>query len=138
MAFKNDGRSAAIITQIRDEYLIEAKGATPYALDPAQGGRGIPAGTISTPDRPYIITQKPMTVFNHRVIEDGAWNKYGFWYLGYVRYIDIVGNKYITGYCGKFDPLSERLVLIGDDRYNFIRAELLTAKRKWWQKSKND
>jgi hypothetical protein len=47
--------------------------------------------------------------------------------MGFVRYRDIFGNRYRTGFCFVFDHRQNAFVLIGDDPYNY-RCREETAK----------
>jgi hypothetical protein len=40
-----------------------------------------------------------------------------------VRYEDIFGERYITGFCHLFDGLHNRFVRSGDKRYNYFRKD---------------
>ena len=41
--------------------------------------------------------------------------------IGFIRYLDIFGNKHITGYCARFDKDANRFALQGGEQYNYTR-----------------
>jgi hypothetical protein len=43
--------------------------------------------------------------------------------IGYVRYRDIFGNHYVTGFCAILIRDTRRVLLIGDDGYNYTKEE---------------
>jgi hypothetical protein len=122
--FVNYGRTAAQLIELRTAFPIEASPAMAYPVDPSQGGRKVPVGAVSGPDKPYRETENLMAVCDvSRLIAPDAWQKDRLYFIGWVRYSDIFHNIYITGFCSVFDPLGNRFVLIGDERYNYTRNE---------------
>jgi hypothetical protein len=43
--------------------------------------------------------------------------------IGYIRYADVFGKRYITGFCAMHDPVTWTFVLRGDEQYNYTRQE---------------
>jgi hypothetical protein len=129
LEFVNHGRSPAFLMELLDTYPTEAKGAFPYPLGEPLRGKGLPEGTISAPGAPFSITKKTLQVYD-KILEPNAWQEYGFFTVGFLRYGDIFGNVYVLGYCGLYDPLGERFVLYGGDKLNFTLQEKWADGRK--------
>jgi hypothetical protein len=47
----------------------------------------------------------------------------GIFFMGFVRYTDIFGNRYISGFCFLFSHEDNRFVLAGGSAYNYRRRE---------------
>jgi hypothetical protein len=45
------------------------------------------------------------------------------WLLGFIRYDDIFGNHYVTGFAKVLDRIGGRFVARGGDKYNYARTE---------------
>jgi hypothetical protein len=123
--FVNYGRTAAELIELRTAFLIEAVPAMAYPIDASQGGgRQLPVGVVSGPDKPYRETENLMAVCDvARLLDPDSWKKDRLFFIGWVRYRDIFANTYITGFCSVRDPLANRFVLSGDQQYNYTRRE---------------
>jgi hypothetical protein len=56
-----------------------------------------------------------------KLSEVNAWKKCRFVFYGYVKYVDVLGTHYVSGFCHLYDGLRNRFVRIGDDRYNYTK-----------------
>jgi hypothetical protein len=118
----NVGRSAAVLLEMRTVLITESKPAMAYPIPPEQGGVKLPVGVVSSPDKPYAETRN-LLAEAAKVYESNFWKTGTLFFLGWIRYADIFGNRYITGFCSQLDPLANRFVLIGDEKYNYVRQE---------------
>jgi hypothetical protein len=50
-------------------------------------------------------------------------NKNELFFMGFVRYRDIFGNRYRSGFCFMLLTAHRRFIVAGDDRYNYCRRE---------------
>ena len=117
----NYGRSAVHITEIYRTFpIIEGADLPEPVQHDFEQSRHLPAGVIAARDFPYIEREKPMTIFDSRIYEEGSVEKYRVFFLGYVTYLDVFGDLYVNGFCFVFDPYGDRFVRIGDGRYNYI------------------
>jgi hypothetical protein len=130
--FPNYGKTPAHLIEFKSHYTIEGEGDLPPSpIDPAMSkGRKLPAGIISTTDFPYTESENLMAVIDlTKLAEDFSWRKYRFFFMGYVRYVDIFETQYISGFCHVYDGLRGRFVRVGDERYNYARKEAPAVPR---------
>jgi hypothetical protein len=93
----------------------------PQPLDPRElPGRTLPVGIIVGPDKPYPFRRNWLPDAEMKRIRPRGANLF---FLGYIRYDDIFGNRNITGFCVVLDYASRRFMPVGDERYNYTRKE---------------
>lgn len=119
-AFFNHGRSVAIVTEI---YLEPAESwspdkTLPTVLDPdAVKGNMIPSGVVvgAKSSLPWSTAFNPSN-FANRSRDAGPY----LYYRGFIRYRDMLGTKFITGFCLLWT--GSIFVLAGDEKHNYVRA----------------
>jgi len=121
--FVNFGRSPAILTEIKDSYFrMNGLNVMPAPIDPDKTpGTKQAHGTVTANGDPHGITKHTYFAFGQIRLKPDALTVDSFFFHGYVRYKDVIGNKYTLGYCAKFDPLSDKFLPVGDSRYNYTR-----------------
>jgi hypothetical protein len=98
----------------------------PYEINPeTQRGPQFLSGSIAGYDRPYEENRplSPDVCDSSRMLDPQSWKDNRVFFVGYVRYRDILGNIYVNGFYFVFDPMAKRFVRIGGDGYNYIRTE---------------
>jgi hypothetical protein len=119
----NCGRTPANLTRIEHKISIAPHGEIAPTIDPnVVIGRELPVGTFAANGDPFFETENMRLRFVNEaqsIIE----NTQSVWIVGFVRYEDIFGGHYITGFTHVFDPISGRFVRRGDERYNYARKE---------------
>jgi hypothetical protein len=58
-----------------------------------------------------------------RMLAPDAWQKWGIWFYGYIRYGDILGGIYVNGFCLMFDYKGRQYVRIGLATHNYNATE---------------
>jgi hypothetical protein len=121
----NHGRTPAILIDRLTAWRVEAGERMPNAIDPiTQPGLPFPAGCAATNRLPY---REATDLWEESAIQTLYGNperlNHHIFFVGYIRYADFVGGHYIGGFCLKFDWRFGRFVRIGDERYNYDRAE---------------
>jgi hypothetical protein len=124
----NLGRTPADIWNIVDNVVEIDKDKWPEPVIPSRGARTMPPGVVAAPDKPYICRYDLRNRFGQSRGVNGR--ETNMFFIGYVRYADIFGNRYVTGFCAMHDPVSWEFVLRGSDRYNYTRPE----KQSPWQR----
>ena len=95
----------------------------PDPIDPTiTRGRNFPVGVVVTGGRPFNLNFNISAAVNLTELNFVHHTGRSF-FLGYVRFRDILGNNYITGFCALYDFIGERFVLMGDEQYNYTRQE---------------
>lgn len=121
----NYGRTPALLTEYHPTFLILEKGCFPDPVDPSkERGRELPVGCVSAQDAPYAQTEAPMKTFPAKLLEPGAVEKYSIYFIGYVRYTDIHGGRYINGFCFLYDWIGGKFVRRGDNQYNYTKNDV--------------
>lgn len=119
----NFGRSPAALTRLHYAVTTATYGGI---VDPVNsriiGGRELPTGTVSLNDDPYGETENMRFSFLEDR-EEILSRKKTVWIVGFVRYEDIFGERYISGFCHALDLASERFVRRGGATYNYSRKE---------------
>lgn len=119
----NHGRSPADLLEFVDDYKFNPASNFPAPIVPAEYTvRILPPGIVAPQGRFYDFTAelpKRMEMPNSGVFTPMD----HLFALGYLRYGDIFGRRYIVGYCAVFDFVGQRFVLRGDERYNYHREE---------------
>ena len=120
----NLGRTPATLTHLEYNLVLVDRGSIADPIDPQRiGGCELPAGTISALNHPYIANTEMRRLFDKEAqIRDGSLS---VWLLGFVRYHDIFGNHYISGFAKIFDRTGKSFVARGDGEYNYTRNEML-------------
>jgi len=137
LLFSNYGRSPAIL---KDALIVfdrtAGRHAMPYAIDPvAQTGPAFPSGTISANGEPHKMTWAPYSVYGHESLEADSLTTDRFFCLGYLRYEDVLGGRYVLGFCAYFEW--DRFILEGGPEFNYFRTEIdprdrvERSRRKW-------
>jgi hypothetical protein len=119
----NVGRTPAILTRVEYVIVPARTGSIADPINPTKtGGRELPVGTISISGRPFVETTNLALHFMEEAtaISDGDKS---VWLVGFVRYRDIFGQHQITGFTQVFDPIGERFLARGDDKYNYAHSE---------------
>jgi hypothetical protein len=122
----NFGRTPAILLDRLTVWLVEADDSMPYPIDPiSQRGPQFAEGCVAAADHPFGETHNYLADLARieDVLAPGAWKKCRIFFAGYVRYSDLLGGVYVTGFCLRFDYLGRRFVRIGGDAYNYTRTE---------------
>ncbi len=122
--FTNFGRTPAELISYFEDLYVVAAGDVPPPLMPAQTEASLlPPGT-------FIMPNGGRSEQRHRPLASLAakWGNYDplrnrlFW-MGFVRYRDLFGNRYVSGFCNMFFFEENRYVLAGGDEFNYRRAE---------------
>ena len=119
----NFGRTPANLTRL--EYVLSSAlhGSISSSIDPnVVGGRELPVGTIAANNDPFFETTNMFPMFIEQS-DDIMAHKQSVWVVGFVRYADIFGDHYITGFTHVFDPLGRSFVRRGGEKYNYTRKE---------------
>jgi hypothetical protein len=123
----NHGKTPAILTEFLYKVCLMDKTAElvlPQPIDPEQEfGWKLPFGNIAAAGRshPFSFALVPeISLFD---VVEIANNRRNLFLLGYVKYMDIFGSRYITGFCAFFHANSNTFRRAGDDLYNYIRKE---------------
>jgi hypothetical protein len=119
----NFGRTPALLTRLEYTISMAQHGGIAPAIDPnIVGGRELPVGTVAVSRDPYFESTNLRIEFFD--VEDAiVESKQSVWIVGFVRYADIFGNHYISGFGLVFDPIGGRFVRRGDEKYNYARKE---------------
>jgi hypothetical protein len=137
--FVNVGRSPALLTHLREVYeIVLGTTAMPTPLDPkTERGETLPVGTYAIQGDPYSISRNSEWAFGHKPMPWGEVFNNRFFCMGLLHYEDVLGGKYILGYCGYFSRWAETFVLEGGDEYNFLRveADARAGSRPSWMKA---
>ena len=119
----NFGRTPASLMRLEYVFRDIPKGETPKPIDPHEiGGRELPIGTISADKYPF----RESTNLAQALIgtsNDIAKDRVSVWVIGFVRYQDIFGQNYITGFAKVYDPIGDRFIARGDQQYNYAHQE---------------
>jgi hypothetical protein len=121
----NYGRTTALLIEYLPKILILEAGAFPAPVGPkTERGRELPVGCVAAEGNPYTEGDTSMKTFDLKLLEAGASRKYRVYFVGYIRYADIFGARYINGFCSVYDPIGGRFVRRGNNQnYNYSRKE---------------
>jgi hypothetical protein len=128
LAIANYGRTVAEITEIRVTYSVLPKGRDmPKPLDPSirsgDGYRKPGVGSFAAVGEPFWEVKNWREALSQEyLLPESAVNLRVF-FVGWVRYSDVFGNRYLLGFCRIFDPVGQHFVRTGDERYNYSRQE---------------
>lgn len=120
----NFGSTVAQLTEIRDELFVRDKGEWPVS-QPTTEGRKLPPGTFTLLDLPYNEGRRYLAdcVGHQDLLVAGSLETKTVHFSGWVRYVDVFGNRYISGFHYVFDPIGDRFVRRGSAEYNYTREE---------------
>jgi hypothetical protein len=123
----NDGRTPARLIELVDKtILVEIEGGNPPPMNLGFRSRNtMPYGVISPPNsESQPFTQHLMMNHMNELAADTLIlkNKALFFY-GFVRYETIFKQSYRMGFCYFFDRYSDRWILSGDEKYNYLTKE---------------
>jgi hypothetical protein len=121
----NHGRTPADMWDLKERVVLIDEGQFPDPLLRERAvKRTLPPGCVSSTTKPWTFSVNLMERirFDEWNLEEDFLSK-RLYFLGYVRYLDIFGNRYITGFCAIFDPIRGRFILRGDERYNYAYME---------------
>jgi hypothetical protein len=126
--FSNYGRTPARIVSYFETIKIVDGETMPDPINITEIEEHLmPEGVIVLPNggesRDYIVNALPH-IF--RPMFDPE--KKSLFFIGFVRYSDVFGNHYRTGFCFVFDHSDDRFVLIGDENYNYRHPEEQTSQ----------
>lgn len=123
--FVNYGRTVAYLTKVSLHYPIVPLSEMPAPLTPDDEHymRGLPTGVVSAPGAPYEETENLFVAYGPVLMKEKSIRKHRLFFMGWVRYKDLFGASYVTGFCFVFDPIRGRFVRIGDKPYNYFRQE---------------
>lgn len=102
----NHGRSPALLIDRLTTWKVEADGTLPYAIDPVkQRGSLFPEGSIIAPTLSFSETHNYMADLPkyQEMLDPDAWLKWRIYFMGYVRYGDLLDGVYVNGFCLMFD-----------------------------------
>jgi hypothetical protein len=127
--FGNYGHTAAQIrTHFEDFFVTPDLGTPPNPLNPGNiEARELPPGVfvMSNGD-----SREFQCLFNAQVLGEGNGRpqfadpmRRGVYFMGFVRYTDIFGNRYISGFCFIFHGAENRFALAGGRAYNYRHRE---------------
>ena len=123
LSIYNFGRTPAILTRIEYAICPAPHGDICPAMAPSVvGGRELPVGTVCVSGDPFVEGQNLRWEFFDEE-DDVIASKQSVWITGFVRYDDIFGAHYITGFTQVFDTVSNRFVRRGGQHYNYTRKE---------------
>jgi hypothetical protein len=108
----NLGRTPASLTRLKYTVFAIPHGATPPFLDPrVVGGRELPVGTVATEGRPFTEGTNMFVFLKKETDREAVANdRSAPWLVGFVRYDDLLGGHYITGFSQVYDPLAQRFI----------------------------
>lgn len=123
----NYGRTPATILEIFDtiRQVEQGHGYAPPIDLLKEHGNLMPYGVIAAPnggrteDFPYMaiadLLAEPGTLvaLDHRNI----------FFLGYIKYADIFGSRFVLGFSFLFDRYGQRWILAGEGRYNYCQPD---------------
>lgn len=123
----NHGRSPATIVEIFDAVrTVEIGRGYPPIIDLAEAkGDRMPYGVLAPPNKeseefPFLAVASLIDEANRNGL---PFSQIIPFFVGYVRYKDILQNRYIVGFCFMFDRNGNRWILSGDEKYNYCRKE---------------
>jgi hypothetical protein len=112
-AFENFGRSPAIVREIYDGPTLSSGLPAAIGFPPPQSNLGksyVVAVGKHSPDRNMAISFP---------IGDGQ--NAAVWLMGQVRYSDVFGNQFLSGFCFSLNPVSVAFTTYGGAGYNYRR-----------------
>jgi hypothetical protein len=133
--FRNVGRTPAILIEQCTLVSICAKGFPPE-VDRSTNVIGVAHALRTAFPLGYIIAEGDAHDFTENTtampinfgpqwyeFAENSGKRSNLFLIGYLRYEDVFGTKYMRGYCAFFDIYSNRFVHMGGERYNYERIE---------------
>jgi hypothetical protein len=123
----NHGRSVALLFDRVTKWPVESIDVLPSVIDPVkQRGPSFPPGCVagSSGQFSYKETANLMAETDvQTLLADNAWNTHRLFFTGYMRYADLFGGVYVTGFCFVFDFIGNQFVRIGGNERSYTRTE---------------
>lgn len=119
--FKNFGRTPADIIEVFSQIRF-GMGAPPAIPIPDRPTNRL-SGTVVPYEGESGNFPCDLPAILYQTILDGGFNadRDIFWFSGYVRYLDVFDNEYVSGFCFAFSPRDDKFFPMGADGYNFRR-----------------
>jgi hypothetical protein len=123
----NHGRTPAILTEIVERHFISGKSkefTLPLPIDPnAEGAQLIPNGIGIGAGQPYELTYPLFVIGDIDAYAGVGRDERDFFFMGYIRYVDIFGRKHRTGFCLIYNKFADDFFAVGGGEYNYIENE---------------
>ena len=123
----NHGKTPAILTEFLYKICLMNKTddlILPQSIDPyTEPGRKLPFGNIAAAGSSHPFSFALIPEISPLDVVEVTSNRKHIYLLGYVRYMDIFENRYITGFCAFFHPDSNTFLRAGGEGYNYIRED---------------
>ncbi len=120
----NYGQTPGILTRFEYNITTAIRGEIGNPIDSKTiSGRALPAGIVVTQDKPFSENTTMNSVLTSRQKDAVANFRESVWLIGFVRYDDLLGGNYISGFAQVYDPVGMRFVIRGDETYNYARKE---------------
>jgi hypothetical protein len=120
----NFGRTPAQLTHIEYKIGVADHGDILSPVDRLQVlGRSLPIGTISANGDPFTETVSMKLQFLQEEI-DILQRRKSIWIVGFVRYVDLLGNHRINGFSEVLDVWVGKYIRRGSEIYNYAADEL--------------
>jgi hypothetical protein len=116
--FINHGKTTAIIVNMSgDAYLADKE---PEKLNPSpDDARRLPEGWVIASEEKF---QHPIELrFTSRQVKDIETRTQTLYCAGHIRYKDILGHEWITGYCWQWVPAQNRFSFCTGSPLNYLR-----------------
>lgn len=123
LAINNYGRTPAILTELQCDIQVRGHGENIPPVDPDNmRGRALPAGVLAVSGKPFHeITS--FALWNMNFTDGIINNTQSVWVNGFVRYKDVFGKLFVSGFCLVFNPFRGEFVRRGDHLRNYTREE---------------
>jgi hypothetical protein len=124
----NCGRTPAQLLEFRDDVRLSRRGIVmPPPLLENEGRRHrLPIGVVVTRDKPFAISGLPFPALGDeapgimtRLHSDPSLQLF---LIGAVRWVDVFGDRFETGFCSWFNKEENRFFLIGGEKYNYTKS----------------
>lgn len=123
----NFGRTPARILEIVDKPIfVEKQEGLPRKILPDEATRNeMPWGVLAPPQSDSQPFENNLYAYTLREMVDDPLplKTKNLFFYGFIRYADLFGNVFRTGYCYGFDVFSERWLLRGGEGYNYCQSE---------------
>lgn len=127
LAISNYGRTPAILTELHVATEVTNSGRDIPAIDPDNmRGQALPAGVLAVSGKPFEQVHS-FVLWNMNFTEGIINNQQNVWVIGFVRYRDVFGKQFVSGFCLLFNPFRGEFVRRGDHLRNYTREEPVTA-----------
>lgn len=124
--FSNYGRTSARIVSYYETIVTTDYGLMPEPIDVLSvEENSLPEGIVVLPNGGDSAEYQFNPMFAAFRGFDPA--KEEMFFVGFVRYMDLLGNRYISGFCFVFFASQNIFVLVGGDPYNYRRRDDVAA-----------